>query len=356
MKETKHTVNGKEIKVIDDLFTAKERLTFYNFACNSLYSLSRFPHDLPEHRRHQKTLKSSLSLADILNLGFFENPFILNYIKQNQLRLKESYINLCTVGDTYSYHIDDDEKTSKAVPSMLYYLNIDWHPDWEGETHFSNENMTDIIFSSSFIPGRIVLFDGSIPHKSSQPSLSAPYHRFVLAVKFSNNSEPSSRNRSIHIEDFFYDKNIKLSSKEESAISYVRNKTFLLEHSGQSFFDHLYNTFLLLKSYDLPEDICLAGLFHSIYGTEFYKPNLNIDELEITNIIGDRANRIIKCFSENNRYEKILSNYFNLNPDEDLYLTYILYANEIEQAYRIHTSDFSLFSNLRNKIDYLKKC
>jgi hypothetical protein len=198
------------------------------------------------------------------------------------------------------------------------------------------------------------LFDGSIPHKSSQPSVSAPYYRLVLAIKFTNNSEPSAWNRGINIEDFFYNKDIELSDKEKFAISYIKNKTFFLTHSGQSFFDHLYNTFLLLKSYKLPEEICIAGLFHSIYGTEFYNPNLKINEEEIKNIIGEKANYLVKCFSESNRLEKILSNYFNLDAVDDLYLTYILYANEVEQAHRIHITDFSLFANIKNKIEYLK--
>lgn len=354
MKKNVHVLKGKTIEVIDDLFTAKEKLTFYNYACNANYTLSRVSHELPEYRKYQKTLKSSLSLADIINLGFFENSFILNYIKTNNLRVRKCYINLCTLSDNYSYHIDDEERSSDQVPSGLYYLNLEWNSDWEGETHFSDEGMKDIVFSSAFIPGRLVLFDGSIPHKSSQPSVLAPYHRLVLAIKFTNESEPTAWNRGINIEDFFYNKDIELSDKEKFAISYIKNKTFFLTHSGQSFFDHLYNTFLLLKSYNLPEEICIAGLFHSIYGTEFYNPNLKINEEEIKNIIGEKANYLVKCFSESNRLEKILSNYFNLDAVDDLYLTYILYANEVEQAHRIHITDFSLFANIKNKIEYLK--
>ena len=56
MIKQEHEINGKKITVIDELFTAKERLTFYNFACNAQYSLSRIAHDLPEYRRDQKTL------------------------------------------------------------------------------------------------------------------------------------------------------------------------------------------------------------------------------------------------------------------------------------------------------------
>lgn len=354
MKKKIHFVTNKKIEIIDDLFTAKERLTFYNYACNANYMLNRIPHDLPEHRKNQKTLKSTLSLSDIINLGFFSHPYILNYVKENKLRIRKCYINLCTASDSYSYHIDDEEPVSYQVPSGLYYLNLDWDSSWEGETHFADEEMKDIIFSSAFIPGRLVLFDGSIPHKSSQPSMSAPYHRMVLAIKFTNESELTAWNRGISIEDFFYTKDIDLSEREKNAISYIKDKTFFLRHSGQNFFDHLYNTFCLLKSFGLSEDTCLAGLFHSVYGTEFYDPDLKIDEIEIKNIIGERANYLVKCFGETNRLEKIMSNYFNLSLTDDLDLTYILYANQIEQAYRINVGDFSLYANIKNKIEYLK--
>lgn len=354
MNKVEHDVDGKKITIIDNLFTAKERLTFYNFVCNAPYTLSRISHDLPEYRTHQKTLKSALSLADILDLGFFENPIIIDFIKTNNLRLRKAYINLCTAGDTYSYHIDDEEKNSTAVPSLLYYCNLNWESEWEGETHFADEALKNIVFSSSFIPGRVVIFDGSIPHKSSQPSLAAPYYRFVLAIKFSNDSEPVAYNKSINIEDFFYNTTVTLSDREKQVIEYIKEKTIFLKHSGRSFFEHLYNTFLILKTHNLPEDVCIAGLFHSIYGTEFYRPNISIDETEIIGMIGNRANHLAKCFCENNRYEKILSNYFNLSVEDDLFLTYILYANEIEQARRIPTNDFTLLSTIRNKINYLK--
>lgn len=39
---------------------------------------------------------------------------------------------------------------------------------------------------------------------------------------------------------------------------------------GRALRDHLVGTYALLKEWQNPEEICLAGLFHSIYGTEVY--------------------------------------------------------------------------------------
>ncbi len=38
----------------------------------------------------------------------------------------------------------------------------------------------------------------------------------------------------------------------------------------KSFSQHLFNVYSFLKSQSLPDEVCDAGLFHSIYGTEFY--------------------------------------------------------------------------------------
>ena len=43
------------------------------------------------------------------------------------------------------------------------------------------------------------------------------------------------------------------------------------------FYDHCYGVYSFLKERALPEYVCLAGLYHSIYGTEYFKPGVNIN-------------------------------------------------------------------------------
>ena len=42
-------------------------------------------------------------------------------------------------------------------------------------------------------------------------------------------------------------------------------------HSQGTLIDHLQNTYELLKQWNNPNYVWLAGLFHSIYGTQIYK-------------------------------------------------------------------------------------
>jgi hypothetical protein len=56
-------------------------------------------------------------------------------------------------------------------------------------------------------------------------------------------------------------------------LDFLVNKanTATIRHSGRTLFAHLHGTHSLLWSWGAREDVCLAGLFHSIYGTRSFK-------------------------------------------------------------------------------------
>jgi hypothetical protein len=67
-----------------------------------------------------------------------------------------------------------------------------------------------------------------------------------------------------------------------------------LRHSGRTLYDHLVGTYRILKSEGASRDVCLAGLFHSIYGTSIYKAdtmdaNNPAHRDTIRKLIGERA-------------------------------------------------------------------
>jgi hypothetical protein len=43
------------------------------------------------------------------------------------------------------------------------------------------------------------------------------------------------------------------------------------DHSGKDLLDHLFNTYRILRRWGCPEYLCVAGLFHSVYGTEAFR-------------------------------------------------------------------------------------
>lgn len=69
-------------------------------------------------------------------------------------------------------------------------------------------------------------------------------------------------------------------------------------HSGCSFLSHLIGTYKLLRDWKAPEAVCLAGLYHSIYGTQTFRESLaqisQRDEIEL--IIGNKAEKLAYYF------------------------------------------------------------
>lgn len=352
MKVREHFINNKSIKIYDEVFSFGEMQSIYGYAFNSLYKPNRHALNYPGvDAKYAPTLKSNLSLPDMLKFAFFQSKWVRSILKENNLRVSSAYINLCTASDTYTFHTDSGQR---EVPTMLAYLNMQWDLSWEGETHFSDEQGRDVLYSAGFVPGRVIMFNSSIPHKSSQPGPMADNYRYVLAVKLATKEYKQYWDSSFEPEDFFFDKNVAVNFKQNKAVNFLREKTAHISHSETSFFDHLFGTFCVLKKFQCDEDICLAGLFHAIYGTEYFNNLSHIKEDEVIELIGTNANKLVKLFAVENRNDVILNNLFNVNKQVHLSLLYILYANLIEQAHRIDF-DLSFVGSVKNKIDEITK-
>jgi hypothetical protein len=69
-----------------------------------------------------------------------------------------------------------------------------------------------------------------------------------------------------------------------------------IPHSGRSFYEHLCSVEDILKLCRCPEHVSLAGLFHSIYGTNFFNTDLKIERVEVQKVIGERAEYLAWLF------------------------------------------------------------
>ena len=121
-----------------------------------------------------------------------------------------------------------------------------------------------------------------------------------------------------------------------------------LSHSQGTLIDHLQKTYELLKQWNNPDYVCLAGLFHSIYGTQIYKKQtLGLYKREIIkNAIGIEAEYLVYLFCIMDRgyfYNNLGSNKLRSSQDETYILISektkrnlceILVANRLEQEKR----------------------
>ena len=71
-----------------------------------------------------------------------------------------------------------------------------------------------------------------------------------------------------------------------------------LAHSGHTFMDHLLGTRALLVHWEAGPDICDAGLFHAVYGTEIFGKAI-VDQSHrviVRELIGEKAERLAWLF------------------------------------------------------------
>jgi hypothetical protein len=83
-----------------------------------------------------------------------------------------------------------------------------------------------------------------------------------------------------------------------------------VRHTGRSFYAHLKGTHDLLRDWDNPEPVCVAGLFHSIYGTwHFCHKAFPIENRStLANLIGKEAEFLAYVFCVTERPKVFLDN------------------------------------------------
>lgn len=172
--------SGKIFDVYDDLFSVFERDRFYTFMKSSLFKIDGSDSG-DDGNRLELQVFSSFSNEDLKNLGFLDNaPMRKILVKYglNDMSLKQIRVNMSVPSERNRPHIDTDGIT------VLYYANLQWDLSWGGHTLFLNDSGDDVDSVIGFKPGRIAVFDGSIPHMIVTPSPLCPTYRISFALQF----------------------------------------------------------------------------------------------------------------------------------------------------------------------------
>ena len=173
-------VNNYEIETFDDVFSYHYRLFLYNFCVRSAYRLGWEDTNEIENGNH-KYFFCSWNQEDIQKTNFINEICKQNKIKQivETHNLNKVVVNLSYPNAVYFAHTHNEEKV------LLYYVNIQWKQEWAGETLFFDESGKEIIYASPYIPNRILIFDGKMPHTIRPQSSAAPHFRFTLSTFWS---------------------------------------------------------------------------------------------------------------------------------------------------------------------------
>jgi hypothetical protein len=209
--------------------------------------------------------------------------------------LYRAYVNGYTYGTDGYAHQDDSwifkKYGEKALSeTSIVYLNPTWNVDWGGETVvYENLDHEDNEIMASVLPklGKVFVFESKQLHASRPLSRLCKELRSVLVIKTIDPELIVSPHM-----DFI----MKLSSG--------------IDHSGRSFFEHLFGTMLNLEDMRASDEVLLAGLYHSVYGTESFKYNTpDITRDLIKNTIGHYPEYLVYEFcSMKNRINTLLNN------------------------------------------------
>jgi len=117
---------------------------------------------------------------------------------------------------------------------------------------------------------------------------------------------------------------MNITQKYQRYVDFLYNKNcHTIKHSHSNFLNHLIGTFNILKKWKQHEDLCVAGMFHNIYGNKYFNPNLDITREEIRNLIGESAENLVYKFVNCDRNK--------INESDDPELIILNTANSLDQ-------------------------
>jgi hypothetical protein len=135
-----------------------------------------------------------------------------------------------------------------------------------------------------------------------------------------------------------------------------------LQHDSHvPFLSHLYGTRRLLASWGERPALCDAGLFHSVYGTEFFEPDRAADRSDVIALIGAEAERIAGLWCTIKRETLDIAHRTvqlrhadsteTLTSAEVSDLATLWAADTVEQIHRMEPSERAFARGLRSVID-----
>ena len=177
-KIRKSIISGRELFVCDDLIEPA--------MIQQVGTLVRTLH----YVRKEKSRPGVPGLAAVCDIPAERiaiDPF-LRGLRQTVERLfpteqfsdQRAYVNCSMYGDSYYVHRDCD--AHKRHVTALYYANLEWQPDWGGETiYYNDDEDAELVISPR--PGRLVIARGALLHRGNVPTRSCHEERYTLAYK-----------------------------------------------------------------------------------------------------------------------------------------------------------------------------
>jgi len=175
---------NKKIKTFDNFLSPNLAQIVFNTVIRSRYIIGWGDSDEPQNRTHPN-LHSPYNKEDVKNLRILDP--ILKKLNDKKLTFHSCIVNLTKPLDINFIHVHPNQIVA------LYYCNPTWYTEWGGETLFYEDNKKDIHLSSPYVPNKLIIFDGSVPHTIKAQNLLGPVYRFTVNLFFTKSLENSYR-------------------------------------------------------------------------------------------------------------------------------------------------------------------
>ena len=177
--------NNRQLVIIDDAVTVHKIINIYFDCCMLPYRIMNSSLNEVQgivDRRLKCDLETENPIIDLLlEEGSNSANAIKKYIPSESYGFSRGYVNLGIHGDVNHMHMDGKYYDCKT---LLYYANRNWEYNWGGNTVFYDDE-GNAKTNVDIKPGRIVIFDGNIPHTVMPMNVRcSPSYRFTVALKF----------------------------------------------------------------------------------------------------------------------------------------------------------------------------
>jgi len=174
-----NTSNNKFIKVYDGLFTRYEMTNFYTFMHNSFYKVDGYDCHVRSINTFQ--IYASYSIEELINMKFLSSPgykMLDEDLNLSSKSINQIRVNLNPPFERNTVHTDDCSLT------LLYYPLLEWKLEYSGATLFLDDAAEEPIYTSLYKPGRVIVFDGNIPHLVLPSTSNELGNRMSFAIQY----------------------------------------------------------------------------------------------------------------------------------------------------------------------------
>jgi SM-20-related protein len=180
LSPTRHArVEGRDVFVFDGLIADSELGQYTEALGRAAFTRTEFAKPETVDYKHWA---SEMPLANLIKLPLWPltERAVAHARPGEAYTAYRAYTNYAAFGDMLYTHTDctPDQRGLTA----LWFLSTPWEPEWGGETMFFDAS-GDAMFCTSPRPGRLVLFDGAIPHVGRPPSRICYAPRYSFAIK-----------------------------------------------------------------------------------------------------------------------------------------------------------------------------